>query len=618
MLLLRYNCPDATCDNACLGWPDLHRHVKSQHGKVICDLCSKHKKVFTHEHELLTAKELQQHMRKGDDNPGAVDQSGFKGHPLCSFCGTRFYGDDELYIHCRDSHERCHICERVNGGQPVYFVNPDALAEHHRKALNHFPCPDPECVRSKVIVYDTLMDLKAHQLEQHGSTLDKDSRRDARAVDMSSFDYRSSYVNERRGGGGGGHSGRGGGRGGGRGRDPNAEPLPASSAQPLNRAEQAYQRQMAIQSAQSTTARTFGGSLTAAPASTSSRSPAPQAQTISQPSNSAQNLATGIADLDIHEAAQTPQERARALRHGAVIERAEILLQKDSNKINRFRTFISSYRNGALSAKALIESFFALFTDTSSTALGTLIQEVADLFEDKQKAQNIRIAWNDWRAINEDYPSLPSNDISSSGALPGMGWASITSAAQPSSSNTTTSSKAKTNRVLKLKSSTAQSSRSTVSQTGSWGGPTPSLSLPLHQPHRSVADNFPSLSTANPQPSSSKITTRPWAPSPAVSQPSSARPTPPTSRPASRATRGGAAGGEFPSLPPAQKSNPVMGLGVGRGNAVRSGWGNMAPVNAHVWGSSAGGEGKEDGKVVGEEEAGGKKKGKKKVLVAWG
>jgi ribosome assembly protein 4 len=35
VLLLRYNCPDRDCDVACLGWPDLHRHVKSKHGKVM-------------------------------------------------------------------------------------------------------------------------------------------------------------------------------------------------------------------------------------------------------------------------------------------------------------------------------------------------------------------------------------------------------------------------------------------------------------------------------------------------------------------------------------------------------------------------------------------------------
>lgn len=35
VLLLRYNCPDKECDAACLGWPDLHRHVKNRHNKVM-------------------------------------------------------------------------------------------------------------------------------------------------------------------------------------------------------------------------------------------------------------------------------------------------------------------------------------------------------------------------------------------------------------------------------------------------------------------------------------------------------------------------------------------------------------------------------------------------------
>lgn len=34
-LLLQYNCPDGSCDVACLGWPDLHRHVKTAHNKVM-------------------------------------------------------------------------------------------------------------------------------------------------------------------------------------------------------------------------------------------------------------------------------------------------------------------------------------------------------------------------------------------------------------------------------------------------------------------------------------------------------------------------------------------------------------------------------------------------------
>ena len=35
VLLLRYNCPDPGCDIACYGWPDLHRHVKNVHHKIM-------------------------------------------------------------------------------------------------------------------------------------------------------------------------------------------------------------------------------------------------------------------------------------------------------------------------------------------------------------------------------------------------------------------------------------------------------------------------------------------------------------------------------------------------------------------------------------------------------
>lgn len=35
VLLLRYNCPEESCDIACYGWPDLHRHVKNVHHRVM-------------------------------------------------------------------------------------------------------------------------------------------------------------------------------------------------------------------------------------------------------------------------------------------------------------------------------------------------------------------------------------------------------------------------------------------------------------------------------------------------------------------------------------------------------------------------------------------------------
>jgi len=369
------------------------------------DLCTRNKKVFTHEHELFTFNELKKHQKFGDDNPGSVDQSGFKGHPECGFCRQRFYGDDELYTHCRDKHERCHICDRRNEGrQQQYYVNYDSLELHFRK--DHFLCPDQECLEKKFVVFDSEMDLKAHQLEAHPNGLSKDARRDARRVDLSNFQVRQTHEQEM----GGRRDGRG--RGRGRGRDPNSEPLPPSSAQPMRRDELAYQRQMAIQNAQSVTGRTFGGQLSSTSATeTYAARPPPRGQepstvTAAVPPN---GLSSNMANLTIGSstpAPRTPQEQARLLRHNAVTERATNMLRNDQAKLAEFRAKISAYRASSISAAQLVEGFFILF-DTSSAELGKLIKELAEIFEIQTKRDDLLKAWNDWKAINEDYPSLP-------------------------------------------------------------------------------------------------------------------------------------------------------------------------------------------------------------------
>ncbi|TVY41492.1 E3 ubiquitin-protein ligase hel2 [Lachnellula cervina] len=585
-LLLQYNCPDNDCDVACLSWPDLHKHVRTQHHKKICDLCSRHKKVFTHEHELLTDAELQKHNRKGDDNPGAIDQSGFKGHPMCDICKTRYYSDDELFVHCRDSHEKCFICERTSG-IPQYYKDYNELQLHFRK--DHFMCPHKDCLEQKFIVFPTELDLKAHQLSEHGNELSKDVRRDARTVDMSTLAYRDAYVEPRRGGGS--QREQRDGRGRGRGRDPNTEAIPASTAQPLRRDEQAFQRQMAIQTAQSITPRTFGGQLTSAPTPAAARA-APG--TRSPPSTSVQPSANVDAVSHVQIPPQTPQEQARALRHTTVIERASTLLQNDDLKMTQFRNSIASYKRGAIKAQALIDTFFTLFSSTSPKSLGTLINEVADLYEDESKTTALRTAWNNWKAINDDYPSLPVTSSTSS-SIP-LNWAS---SSRPSNAS-------KSNRVLKLKSSTAQSSRSSVSQTRSWG---------TASGLASSSNPFPGLPA--PIAPKGKVSTTSWVPQASTSASSSA----PTSRsastaPPSRAGRG--ANDAFPSLPRAPKPQTSL-FGYGSGMVRRDGgagsggnaWSpSPTPAESEVEGEAGEGAGRAAGKKKGN-------KGKKQVLNLW-
>ena len=611
--MLRFNCPDSSCDVAAWGRPNLHRHVKIMHRRVMCDLCTRNKKVFTHEHELFTVAQLRNHEKYGDDNPGAVDQSGFKGHPGCGFCKERFYGDDELYAHCRDDHEKCHICERRNNlGQQQYYEDYDSLELHFRH--DHFLCSDQECLDKKFVVFESEMDLKAHQLEVHSNDQSKDVRKDARRVNISIFDYRTPHQPTR-----GGRRERG--RVVPRGRDPNTEPLPQSTAQPLRRDEIAFQRQLAIHSAQSVTSRTFGGQLTPSdppaprqnnrllePATvTANRNPPswnqPSPPTLpTEPQSSAPPIS------------ETPQEQARRLQHSSVTNRASTLLKNGASKLSTFRSIVSSYRTSQLSASQLLDAFFGLF-DCPPSELGKLIKELADLYEIDGKRESLLKAWNDWRAMNEDYPVLPGSSTTA-----------------PPPGGTSTAPRSGGNHILKLKFSTAQSSRSAVSKQGSWGNAAKSNPFPT-MPH-------PPASSAN-RAGAGRVGPTPWVnPSPSSSSSASSRLTSSTRSPAPPSSSAGT--DAFPALPAAARPNTLIAGLIkstvrwddarsGSSSATNNAWGSLGGVNtpkgqaqspaasAAATAPAAGGEvsyeDQEEGGGNGKKKVG---KGKKEVLYKFG
>ncbi|KAH6896044.1 hypothetical protein B0T10DRAFT_231066 [Thelonectria olida] len=598
VLLLRYNCPEPSCDFAGLGWPDLHRHVKSAHKKRMCDLCTRNKRVFTHEHELFADRELEKHMRHGDDKPGAADQTGFKGHPLCGFCGERFYDDDKLYEHCRMKHERCFLCDRRDSRKPHYYLDYNALVDHFKK--DHHPCFDRECLERKFVVFDTELDLQAHQISTHGG---KSTGREGRTVDMSGFDFRQSYQQERRGGGARDGEGRGGRNRGGRGRDPNAETVPVSSAQPLRRDELAFQRQMAIHSAQSVSNRTFGGQLSA-PTPANAPSQRGGGSSSSTPRASQNDLSAPTESLTVTDTSNlSAEERARLVRHNSVIERASNLLGNDAQRLSTFRSQISSYRQGDFTAPQLIDAFFTLFADTSSNALGTLVREVADLYEDKKKADDLRKAWQDWRAINEDYPSLPGLSGMHGATSSSSGWASA-AAANPARPTMAPSQK-HSNRVLKLKNSTRL------------GGPTPVRgtsttwrATPARVPTSSAFPSLPPAGSSSTSSSSAPASRPSWnaGPAPQPSQSTTLNRPRPTNRSGEDA---------FPALPAAPKPQTTI-FGYGNGRPVRRDYGQRE--TGFQWGGSSSAPADEPVEEV-DEGAGKGKKGKnkkKQVLVQWG
>ncbi|RKP10601.1 hypothetical protein THASP1DRAFT_12632 [Thamnocephalis sphaerospora] len=156
--LLKLHCSKENCDFVAPHWGRLKTHAREEHHLAYCDLCVKNKKAFSHEHQLFTRAKLREHY-----HGSAQDKtSGFRGHPECSFCSEHFYDDDQLFEHCRDRHEQCHICVRSGAGRHDYYRNYAELEEHFRR--EHFPCLYKECLESKFVVFSTDIDLKAHEV----------------------------------------------------------------------------------------------------------------------------------------------------------------------------------------------------------------------------------------------------------------------------------------------------------------------------------------------------------------------------------------------------------------------------------------------------------------------
>jgi E3 ubiquitin-protein ligase ZNF598 len=64
-------------------------------------------------------------MKTGDSevDGSEVERSGFSGHPMCEFCKSSFYGDNELYTHMSREHYSCHICQRYCATFVLFFDN---------------------------------------------------------------------------------------------------------------------------------------------------------------------------------------------------------------------------------------------------------------------------------------------------------------------------------------------------------------------------------------------------------------------------------------------------------------------------------------------------------------
>lgn len=175
----------------------LKGHLFHQHKLHMCSLCLEGRKVFICEQKLYTKPQLNQHISTGDSevDGSESERGGFMGHPMCEFCRTPFYGDNELYMHMSTEHYTCHICQRQHPGQYEYYKNYDDLEIHFRQ--EHFLCEDEACLSKKFVVFQSEAEMKRHNAIEHGGRMSR-SKRNAALQIPTSFRYRHGNEHDQR------------------------------------------------------------------------------------------------------------------------------------------------------------------------------------------------------------------------------------------------------------------------------------------------------------------------------------------------------------------------------------------------------------------------------------
>ncbi|KAF1870002.1 hypothetical protein Lal_00017581 [Lupinus albus] len=131
----------------------LKGHLFHRHKLHMCSLCLEGRKInsediFICEQNLYTRAQLNQHISTGDSvvDGSESERGGFMGHPMCEFCRTPFYGDNELYTHMSTEHYTCHICQRTI--RNIHFRQ------------QHFLCEDEACLAKKFVVFQSEAEMK--------------------------------------------------------------------------------------------------------------------------------------------------------------------------------------------------------------------------------------------------------------------------------------------------------------------------------------------------------------------------------------------------------------------------------------------------------------------------
>ncbi|KAF5334514.1 hypothetical protein D9611_013777 [Ephemerocybe angulata] len=448
LILLRFNCPDPACDYLGNGWGDLKLHVRATHGRVLCDLCIRFKKVFAHEHVLYPPNVLPIHlpsMHQRGNKSISPDKVEGGVHPLCEFCRECFFSSDELYPHMRERHEECFICKR-NEVRDQYFQNYEQLEKHFNTV--HFPCRQAECQAKKFVVFNSALDLKAHMVEEHGGDMSARDRKDARRIQADFTFEEPRAAAPRRGG------------------QQQAQPAPPAAGPSQSRASGSGDRRRAA----------FGGSLTAAQPSQAAQSSARSTPGASRSSTPPSDSAADPAILE---------------RHAVFMSRLEALSGNSPNAVPAVRAAARGYKTSENSARDFISTVWNVL-DHNLDSTASIVNAFVDLLDEEDKKQDLLASWKGFVIEQRrQFPDLVPTAV-------GSGYSNITSGRVLNAKNSTAarssqqSSRQVLDRVARIAGSSSTATAAIVGSSSS------SSSATATRP----PERFPPLSSAAPSTSS--------------------------------------------------------------------------------------------------------------------
>ncbi|EMR11493.1 hypothetical protein PNEG_00506 [Pneumocystis murina B123] len=389
--LLDFSCPEFDCNIVCNDWQDLKKHAKKIHEKYLCDLCVQNKKVFVHEHILFSKHDLVAHIKKGDFGNNR-NKTGFKGHPDCGFCKRNFYDDDDLYKHCQEFHERCHVCDQMAGQlKHQYYLNYDSLEQHFRR--DHYICLEVECLEKKFVVFGTEFDLKAHQLEVHKNNLSSKALKGARKIPMSLiFDCPKNFRNAK-------------------GKNVDTSNELQNYNEHMTRAERALKRQEENALRKLKDSGTFLGDTVSTNSSIQS--------IVAGPSNSHLyncSVLDNLKDEEFPELGELSLLNKNNLNNiflsssfnydSKIVSQYSVVLNNisglfnDAEKTKHFWFGISEFSNSSITATQFVEFLWFLFNERLEE-IGKVLSQIVNLIHNDDKKKELFIAWNDWKIKNQ-------------------------------------------------------------------------------------------------------------------------------------------------------------------------------------------------------------------------